>query len=160
VEQLKLTRTHVKAPILKRASILLVGECVQDIFPKIHKQFAKERVVLTSCPEAENIGLIIGKTATILACSRPREVAVLTIDGSPHCFMLHAALNQALFLTKEKTPTRHFVIADGKALEVSAESIRVGRYLHLVQKCVQKHPKILQELSSHSLEQQCSEARA
>ena len=117
----------------------------------------KEKIVLTSCPEAENVGLIMGKTATILACSHPKEVTVLSIDGSPHCFALHAALNQALFVTKEKTPTHHFVIADGKALEVSAESIRVSRYLHLVHQCIQKHPKILQKLTTRSLEQQCSE---
>jgi len=119
----------------------------------------KGRVVLTSCPEAENVGLIFGKTATILACSHPEDVTVLTIDGSPHCFALHAALNQALFVTGEKTPTRHLVIADGRAQEISAESIRVSRYLHLVQQCIRRHPKILQELSSHSLEQQCSEKK-
>jgi len=157
---LKLTRTHVKSPVLKRASILLVGECVQEVYPKIYEQFMRERIVLTTCPEAENVGLIMGKTATILACSHPREVTALTIDGSPHCFMLHAALNQALFVTKEKTPARHFVIADGKALEVSAESVQVSRYLHLVQQSVQKHPTILQELSKHSLEQQCSERKS
>jgi len=159
VKRLKLTQTHVKSPLLKRASILLVGECVPGVFPKIYKQFVKERIALTSCPEAENVGLIMGKTATILSCSHPREVTVLTIDGSPHCLALHSALNQALFVTREKTPTRHFVIADGKALEVSAETIRVSRYLHLVQLCIRKNPKILQQLRRHSLEQQRSEKK-
>lgn len=153
---MKLTQTHVKSPILKKASILLIGKCVQNIFPKIYKQFTKEKIVLTCCPEAENVALIMNKTATILTCSHPREVTVLTIDGSPYCFTLHAAVNQALFVTKEKTPTHHFVIAEGKALEVDAASIRVSRYLHLVQQCIQKHPKILEELSRHSLEQQSS----
>jgi len=99
----------------------LVGECVQQDSPKICEQFLKGRVVLSCCPEAENVGSIMGKTATILACSHPREVTVLTIDGSPHCLALHAALNQALFVTKEEVPTRHFVIANRKAVEVSAE---------------------------------------
>lgn len=156
---MKLTQIHVKAPVLKGASILLVGECVPEIFPKIYRQFVKERVVLTCCPEAENVGLITGKTATIIACSHPKEVTVLTIDGSPHCLALHAALNQAIFVTKEKTPTHHFVIADRKAQEVSAESVRVSRYLHLVQKCVQRRPEILQKLSSLSLEQQCAKEK-
>jgi len=127
------------------------------VFPKIHERFRKKRTVLTCCPEAENVALIMSKTATMLACSHPKEVTVLTIDGSPHCLALHAALNQALFVTREETPTHHFVIADGKALEVSAESIRVSRYLHLVQRCVGRHPKILKELSRLSLEQRCSE---
>lgn len=154
---MKLTETYVKSPILKQASILLVGECVQNVFPKIYKRFIKEKTVLTSCPEAENVALVMSKMATILTCSHPREVTVLTIDGSPHCFTLHAAVSQALFVTKENTPTHHFVIADGEALEVDAATIRVSRYLHLVQQCIKKHPETLEELGHHSLEQQCSE---
>jgi len=152
---MKLVETWVKAPSLKGSSLLVVGECAQTTFPNAYKNFEKERVILTSCPEAENHGLIISKLATILVCAKPKDVTVLTPDGSPHCFLLHAALSQALFLTKTKTPSQHYVIVNGKALEVSPESVRVGRYLHLVQKCVKSCSDILEELGRHSLEQQC-----
>jgi len=135
--------------------LFLVGECVQAISPNVYKRFAEGRVVLTSCPEAEGIGSVMGKLASIIACSNPKEIIGLTIDGSPHCFTLHAALNEALFITKSKIPTKHFVIVDEKVVEVSSESVRVGRYLHLVQKCIQKDPEILEELSQHSLEHRC-----
>ncbi len=156
---MKLLETHVKSSFLKQTSILIVGECIQNAFPNVYKRFTKGRVVLTSCPETENAALIMGKTATILACSNPKEVVVLTVDGSPYCFQLHAAVNQALFITEAEVPLRHVVIVESDVREVSAESVRVGRYLHLVQECIQEYPMILEELSRCSLEHACSMKR-
>ena len=152
---MKLLETWVKAPFLRESSLLLVGECVQDICPDLYKRFSEGRVVLTSCPEAESVGSIMGKLASIIACSKPREIKVLTMDGSPHCFALHSALNQALFVTGLNIPFQHLVVVDGKAVEVSPESVRLGRYLHLVQKCIENHPQILEELVRYSLEHRC-----
>ena len=157
---MKLLETNVKSSFLKQASILIVGECVQNAFPNIYKRFINGRVVLTSCPEAENAGLLVSKTATIMACSNPKEIVVLTVDGSPYCFQLHAAVNQAFFITKSKAKLRHIVIAGDDVREVSAESVRVGRYLHLVQKCIQGCPKIVEDLRRYSLEHvRCVEAK-
>jgi len=152
---MKLVETHVKSPFLKEASLLIMSECAQAVFPDVCKKFMKGRVVLTSCPEAENSGLIMGKLAAILVCSNPREVTVLTMDGSPHCFTLHASVNEALFITKANIPSSHFVIVDGKTVEISPESVRVGRYLHLVQKLIERNPEVLEDLRRYSLEQRC-----
>lgn len=145
----------MKAPFLREASLLVVGECVQAVSYDVYKKFEEGRVVLTSCPEAENAGSVMGKLAAIITCSSPKEVTVLTMEGSPHCFMLHAALNEAVFITGSNIPSKHFVIVDGKAVEVSPESVRVGRHLHLVQKCIENYPTILEDLSRQSLEQSC-----
>ena len=152
---MKLVETYVKAPFLKEAPLLIMGECVQAVFPEVCKRFMKGRVVLTSCPEAENSGSITAKLAAILVCSNPSEVVVLTVDGSPHCFTLHASVNEALFVTKASVPSRHFVIVDGKAVGVTPESVRVGRYLHLVQKCIENNPEVLEDLRRYSLEHCC-----
>lgn len=152
---MKLVETWVKAPFLKDASLLIVSECAQTVFPQVYDEFAEGRVVLTSCPEMESAGLVMGKLATLLTCANPGEVTVLTMDGSPHCFMLHAALNQALFVIKTKVPAGHFVIMDGRAIKVSSESVRVGRYLHLVQKCIERYPEVLRDLKRYSLEHGC-----
>lgn len=153
---MKLLETYVKSPFLKQVSILIVGECISKAFLNIYKRFNKERVVLTSCPETENAGLLMGKTATIMACSNPKEIVVLTVDGSPYCFRLNAAVNQALFITKAKVPLRHIVIVEKDVGDVSAESVRVGKYLHLVQECINEYPGILEELNCCSLEHSCS----
>lgn len=156
---MRLTETWVKAPFLKDASLLLMSECAQAVSPNLCKEFVKGRMVLTCCPTFENSGLIMGKLASILTCSPPKEVTLLTVDGSPHCFALHCALNQALFLTKSNVPSSHYVIVNGKAVEIDAETVRVGRYLHLVQKCTQNCPEILDELGHYSLEQKFSTKR-
>jgi hypothetical protein len=116
---MKLVETWVKAPFLKRASLLLLSECAQEVFPDVCKKFAKGRVVLTSCPELENAEMIMGKLSSILTCSNPSDLTVLTMEGSPHCFALHAAANEAFFVTKASVPLSHFVVLEGKAIEVS-----------------------------------------
>ena len=154
---MKLLETWVKAPFLKGASLLIVGECVQTVHPTVYREFAEGRIVLTSCPEAENAESVAAKLASIIKCSSPREIVILTMDGSPHCFALHAALNNAVFVTSSNIPCKHFVIVTGEAVEVSPESVRVARYLHIVEKCVRKHPEILENLNRHSLEHHDSE---
>jgi len=153
---MKLLETYVKSSFLKDASILIVGECVQQVFPSIYERLTEGRVVLTSCPETEKAGLITNKIATMLACSGPREIAVLTVDGSPHCFQLHAAVNQAVFISKAEIPSRHMVIVQNDVREISPESVRIARYLHLVQKCIHENPRILEDLNRYSLEHICS----
>lgn len=148
---MKLLEIWVKAPFLRGASLLLAGECVQAIYPEIYGNFSKERVTLTTCPEAEG-SAIMGKIASIITCSTPKDITILTVEGSPHCFALHAAANEALLVTGSNLLCRHFVVVDGEALEVSPESVRVGRYLHLTQRCIDECPQILEELAKFSLE--------
>lgn len=150
---MKLIETWVKASYLKGNSLLLLSECAEDVFPDVCQKFAEGRVVLTSCPEVENSEMIMGKLASILTCSNPSDLTVLTMEGSPHCLSLHSAANEALFITKASVPLSHFVILEGRAIEVSSESVRVARYLHLVQKCIQRCPDILEDLGRYSLEQ-------
>jgi hypothetical protein len=77
----------------------------------------------------------------------------VTIDGSPHCFQLHAAVNEAEYILGEKLNKRHYVVVDGRDLhEISPDTVRVARYLHLVEKLVRERPEILAELEKHSLE--------
>ena len=147
--------TYVKAPFLREAPILIVGECIQSTFPKIWKKFTENRVVLTSCPQSQGFSGLVEKIAMIVTCSNPKEMIVLTVNGSPHCNMLHVSVNGAVFLTKSEIFTRHFVIVgESEIEEVSPESIRVGRYLHLVEKCIQKCPEVVSNLKHLSLEQQ------
>lgn len=158
-KHMKLVETWVKASFLRRASLLLTSECAQTVFPEVYKRFVEGHVVLTSCPEAENAEMIMGKLAAILTCSNISDLTLLTMEGSPHCLALHAAANEAMFITKAKIPFRHYVILDGEITEVSSESVRVARYLHLVQKCIEKCPSILKDLGKLSLEHRCSMER-
>jgi hypothetical protein len=61
-----------------------------------------------------------------------------------------------MFISKAKISLRHLVIVQDDVREVSAESVRIARYLHLVQKCIHENPKILEDLNRCSLEHTCS----
>jgi len=157
---LKAVQTWVKAPPLRGAKILLAAECVKTLYPDIFSQLSEGRVALTCCPEAENPTLLMGKLASIVRCSKPVELVVVSIEGSPHCFLLHAAVNEALFdVGARELPVRHYVVLEGRLIEVSEEAARVARYLHIVQKAIEKCPELLEELERYSLEHRWARER-
>ncbi|MHA1593215.1 MAG: 4Fe-4S ferredoxin [Candidatus Baldrarchaeia archaeon] len=149
---MKLLQIWVKAPKLKGADLLIVGECVKEVNPEVFEEFSKGRVVLSACPEGEN-SLLYGKIGTIIRASRPRSITVLTVDGSPHCFLLHAAVNEAIFIVGNEIPRKHYVLVNGTELvEISPDAVRVARYLHLVNEIIKKNPEVLNALERCSLE--------
>ena len=155
----KITETWVKTPSLREASILLAAECVRKIYPELFKKLAEGREAFVCCPETENPTMLMGKLASIITCSRPGEIVVVSIEGSPHCLLLHMALNEALFVAKAKeVSVKHYVVLEGRLIEVSEEAARVARYLHLVQKAIEKCPELLEELERYSLEHRWARA--
>lgn len=146
----------VKAPPLKGAKLALVSECLRFVAPDLWKRLQSEYFVLTFCPELHGQANLYGKLASMIRSSRPSEIAVFTIDGSPHCFTIHAAVNEAAYILGEHVRREHFVVVfRGEGYEVvriSPEAVRVARYLSLVDKLLKRHPEILRELASLSLE--------
>jgi len=141
-----------KAPILKNKDIVIASACLRFINNEVLERVGKDKVVLFACPEQEHPALY-GKIASMIKSSEPRSVTVITIDGSPHCLQLHAAVNEAEYILGRKLDKRHYVVVDGKELyEISSNAVRVARYLHLVEKLIRKDPDILTELEKHSLE--------
>ncbi len=142
----------VKAPILKNSDLLIVSACLPFVNRELFDRIAKNKVVLMACPEREN-PTHYGKIASIIRSSKPRSITVVTIDGSPHCFTLHASVNEAEYILGHRIEKKHYVVVDGKELrEISADAIRVARYLHLVDTLIKSNPGILEELKKHSLE--------
>ncbi|RLE48349.1 MAG: 4Fe-4S ferredoxin [Candidatus Methanomethylicota archaeon] len=145
-------RIWVKTPILKNSDLLIIGECTQVVNPKAVEELGEGKVILTYCPEGEG-ALAYGKIASIIRASKPSSITVLTVDGSPHCLLIHAAVNEAIFEVGEKVEQHHYVLVNGKKLvKVSPDAIRVARYLSLVQKLINEKPEILTELEKLSLE--------
>jgi len=142
----------VKAPILKGRDLLIASACLPYVNPELFRRLAKGKTVLLACPEREPPSYY-GKIASIIRGSRPRSITVVTVDGSPHCFTLHASVNEAEYILNDEIPREHYVLVDAKELvRISPEAIRVARYLHLVEDLIKKQPSILHELEKHSLE--------
>lgn len=149
---MRLLEIWVKAPMMQGANILIISECIKAVNPKVYEHFAKGRVVLTVCPESSG-SAPYGKIASIIRSCKPKSITVLTIDGSPHCFQVHAAVNEAVYILGDKVVRDHYVLLDGvKVVKVSPETIRVARYLSLVESLIKRNPEVLNELEKHSLE--------
>lgn len=143
--------TWVKTPCL-RGDLLIISACLRNINSRIVEELAKGKTVLYACPEREHPALY-GKIASIVRSSKPKSITVVTVDGSPHCFQLHAAVNEAEYILGEKIERKHYVVVDGeKLVEISPDAVRVARYLHLVDELVKTNREVLKKLEMHSLE--------
>lgn len=148
--------TWVKAPILKGADLLICSACLPVVSPEIFEKISQGKTVLFACPEQESPAHY-GKIASIIRSSRPRSVTVVTIDGSPHCFALHASLNEAEYILGEKVNKEHYVVVDARELvKISPDAIRVARYLSIVQEMIERAPEAIGELEKHSEEYRLS----
>jgi len=150
-----LLSTWVKSPILKSKIIYIISACILDININLFKKISKEGTVLLACPEKEGY-IHYGKLASILRSNEEYidEVRIITVDGSPHCYTLHASINETEYILGTKIKRKHYVLLDGKELiQIRPESIRVSRYLYLVNKLYEENKEwIERELSKHSLE--------
>lgn len=149
-----LLSSWAKSPFLKGKDILITGSCFKDVYPEIFENFSKDKVTLIHCPEIEQP--IFGKLASMIRSTKPASITVLTVDCSPHCYTLHAAVNEAFYilgLKKGEILKHHYVVRDGEIIKICEETIRVARYLSLVEKLIKKHPEIINELKAFSLEQ-------
>jgi len=145
-----LLSTRVKDPRLRNATLIIVSECL--LGTNIVDKLAERGVVLYACPERER-DTYHGKIATIIRCSQPRAIEVYTAEGSPHCFLLHTAVETAIFITDSQIEVKHYVVlGQEQIVEVRREAIRVARYLHIVDELVRRCPDVLQRLSALSLE--------
>ena len=144
--------TWVKAPPLRGADLLIASACLPIVNPELFDKLSKDRVVLLACPEQESPAHY-GKIASMVRSSRPRSLTVVTIDGSPHCFTLHASVNEAEYILGERVPREHYVVVNGSELvRISPDAVRVARYLSVVQKVIDRNSEVLKDLESLSLE--------
>ena len=150
--------TWVKASILRGSDLLIASACLPVVNRGLFERLAEGRTVLLACPERES-PTHYGKIASIVRSSKPRSIIVVTIDGSPHCFTLHASVNEAEYILGERVPREHYVVVNGQDLvRVSPNAVRVARYLSLVQELLDRNPEALRKLEGLSLE--CSRALA
>ncbi len=144
--------TWVKAPILRGSDLLIASACLPFVNPELFRRLAEGKTVLFACPERES-PTHYGKIASMVRSSRPRRITVVTIDGSPHCYTLHASANEAEYILGEKLNKEHFVAVNGRELvRISPNAVRVARYLSLVNEMLEKNQEVLKKLEELSKE--------
>jgi len=135
---MELLSTNVNRLKLRNSSLLVYGTCVGVEAQNVFKKLSKGRVLLHVCLEEAHMDKVGFKLATILMTSKPREIIVLTIDGSPHCLQLHFTVEQAKNITNSKVKITHYVIEHGKLFQISSDTVKTARHLSKIQKLLTK----------------------
>ncbi|MEM2851267.1 MAG: 4Fe-4S ferredoxin [Candidatus Bathyarchaeia archaeon] len=136
---MELLTINVRNRQLSEAALLIHGTCVEKDAPKTFNTLAKGRIPLHVCLEKAHMNVVGFKLATILQTSKPKEIVVLTLDGSPHCIQLHFTAEQVKRVSKSNANIKHYVLEKGKLIEISRDAVEIARHLSKVQEiCSQK----------------------
>ena len=127
---MEIMSTNAKGKYIRGKKLLLYGSCI-DENPEFLADF-KNYTPLSFCPEKEHINMLFYKLITMMSVAK--ELVILTKDGSPHCVQMHYIAQEVLRYSEKKFPLRHFVINDGRIIEVSPEDIKLSRYLSKIKK--------------------------
>ena len=125
-EDHELLETSVTSRIIGE-KILVYGSCIPLEHPDIVKGF-KEHTRLSTCLTTKSMEEVAWKLLTMVRMKGPKELAALTMDGSPHCLQLHFALED-IHEIYPSIRVRHFVIEKGVIQEVSSEAVKTARHL-------------------------------
>ena len=125
-----LMSTNAKGKNIRGKKLLLYGSCL-DENPQYLEDF-EDYTKLSFCPEKEHINMAFYKLIAMMSVAE--ELVVITTDGSPHCVQMHYIAEDVLKYSERKFPLRHFVVQNGKMVEVSAEDVKLSRYLSKIKK--------------------------
>ncbi|TFF91662.1 4Fe-4S ferredoxin [Candidatus Thorarchaeota archaeon] len=116
--------------------LILVGSCM-DRFPEIIKEYSEEMedaAVLHICLEESHINQAGFKIGSIVRYSGIEKIAVLTVDGSPHCVQLHFVVEDVKRHFTPEIEITHYVVEKGKIHEISSQAVKTSRHLSKVQR--------------------------
>lgn len=131
-----LMRTNVGNKRLRdNSNLLLIGSCI-DRFPDIVKDLCKKEgrpSILHICLEETHVNQAGFKIGSIVKYANIRKIAVLTIDGSPHCVQLHYVVEDIKRHFAPEIETVHYVIEKGSLHVVSSDAVKRSRHLSKIQ---------------------------
>jgi len=125
-----LMSTNAKGKNIRGKKLLLYGSCV-DENPQYLEGF-EDYTKLSFCPEKEHINMAFYKLMAMMSVAQ--ELVVITVDGSPHCVQMHYIADEVLRYSEKKFPLRHFVVNNGKIVEISPEDVKLSRYLSKIKR--------------------------
>jgi hypothetical protein len=135
-----LMRVNVGDQTLRdRGKLLLIGSCM-DRYPDIVQDFSEKAegfAVLHVCLEETHANQAGFKIGSIIKYADITDVAVLTVDGSPHCIQLHYVIEDIKRHFAPEIITTHYVIEKGTVHEISADAVKRSRHLSKIQKMIE-----------------------
>ncbi len=128
-----LMSTNAKGKFVRGKHLLLYGTCVESEHPEYLEKFSQCEK-FSFCPEKEHINMAFYKLMAMMSVAE--DLAVLTVDGSPHCVQLHYIADEVRRYSLRDFEVRHYVIENGKMVEISPRAVKLSRYLSKVQRMI------------------------
>ena len=114
---------------------LIYSYCIEDRIPKSFRE--KFDTLLKVCPESYHMNMIETKLASMVSIRKPSTLAILTVDGSPHCIQLHYVGEDIKKYFKMDVKLKHYVYKEG-IREVSGDAVKTSRYLSKVERIIKR----------------------
>lgn len=107
--------------------VLVYSSCISSEYPDILVKF-QGYTKLKACLTSQSFEKIAWKLLTLARVRKLREIAALTMDGSPHCLQLHFALED-IRKVYPRLRVVHYVLEKGVLYEVSDKAVKAARHL-------------------------------
>jgi len=140
---LELMAVSVTSPFLKGKDLLIYSKCLPMEYPEVFEEEAKGKTALSVCMSEEHLDKVGFKIATIIAYARPSSIAVVTMDGSPHCTQLHVVAEQAKRIAQADVRMKHLVVERGALIEASSQAVYLSRHLSKIEELLRTAKKNL-----------------
>jgi hypothetical protein len=114
-----------------KSRVLVYGTCAAEEHQGVMDEF-RDYSSFRVCMTTSDLEKIAWKLATIVRVKDTKEVAALTMDGSPHCLQLHFALADLKKMFPQ-LKTKHYVVEKGELLRISERAVRTARHLHEIE---------------------------
>ena len=132
--------------IRNKKRLLLYSSCLTSSAVDIISSFSEDYASFPVCLESTHMNMVGFKLIGAAIRTGLREVAALTVDGSPHCVQLHYVLEEVARILPGLR-VRHMVISKGRVVEISSKTVRNSRYLAGLEEECGRHQK--DERESH-----------
>jgi Fe-S-cluster-containing hydrogenase component 2 len=104
------------APFLKGSDLLIAADCVPVAYPSFHKDFLKDKTVMTGCPKFDDADGYVDKLAQVFAESGIKSITSVVMEV-PCCSGMPIIIKKALEKSGADLPFTEIVIsAQGKII--------------------------------------------
>lgn len=115
------------APFLKGAHLLVLADCGAVAYPRLHKDFLQDKVVLMGCPKFDDVPMYVERFADIFRQAGIRQITTVYMEV-PCCSALPKIVKKAMAVAGKGIPMEEVVIGvRGQVLEPDDRNAAMGR---------------------------------
>ena len=113
-----------------KGNVLIVGTCFPQVFPDAFESLSDGvDQIYSLCLETTHINMAVTKLSAVFGAGQLQSLRFASVDRSPHCTQLHYIMHEVERTLKEHIPVIHYVVSDGKLIQVSESAIDLSKSL-------------------------------